>query len=58
MPDLNTQERNLVRQMSNEPSKSELIHELLTENPEMAVAEIAKKCKCSETLVRKVKSAA
>ena len=58
MPDLNTQERNLVRQMSNEPSKSEQIHELLAEDPEMAVAEIAKKCKCSETLVRKVKSAA
>ena len=58
MPDLNTQERNLVRQMSNEPSKSEQIHELLAEKPKMTVAEIAKKCKCSETLVRKVKNAA
>ena len=57
MPELNTQERNLVRQMNNEPSKSEQVLELLAENPEMSVAEIAKQCKCSETHVRNVKRA-
>ena len=58
MPDLNTQERNLVRQMSNEPSKTEQISEVLAENPDMSVAEIAKLCKCSETLVRRRKKTA
>ena len=57
MPELNTQERNLVRQMNNEPSKSEQVLELLAENPEMSVAEIANQCKCSETHVRNVKRA-
>jgi len=57
MPELNTAERNLVRQMNNEPSKQEKILKLLKDHPAMSAAEIAKECDCSDNYVRKVRKA-